>query len=265
MRRVLAYLNKIGKKGVDFGKFRHRIAWNYIVMIEQTLGAKLQDARLKRGLSVLDAAHKTRIPAQRLQNLEADNYAAFGSMTYARAFVRQYSAFLGVSAEKTLEDLPSGVLGGQRDYRYLLESFGPWVGPRTKGREFAPRRTAARSSAARSIVPQALIIFALILGGTAMFAKHLVFGNEANMAEEVVRSESESEPMIVPAIPVPQSNEAAIKPVSTSTQPSAQAAPPDSIDGVPIIARRAIPTGGKGTVVPGLNQVALPPTEILND
>ena len=178
---------------------------------------------------------------------------------------RQYSAFLGVSAEKTLEDLPSGVLGGQRDYRYLLESFGPWVGPRTKGREFAPRRTAARSSAARSIVPQALIIFALILGGTAMFAKHLVFGNEANMAEEVVRSESESEPVIVPAIPVPQSNEAAIKPVSTSTQPSAQAAPPDSIDGVPIIARRAIPTGGKGTVVPGLNQVALPPTEILND
>ena len=244
-------------------------------MAETSLGTKLQDARLKRGMSILDAAHKTKIPAQRLQNLEADNYAAFGSMTYARAFVRQYSAFLGVSAEKTLEELPSGVLGGQRDYRYLVDSFGPWISQRRSTRSHAPRRPGAPRSTAASIVPQALVIFALILGGTGMFAKHLVFGREvkpsttaeATVTPEVVATTAGDEQPGKTNAPVKQTNIATIKPVPTAAQPAAQAkaAAADSIDGMPIVARRAIPTGGAVTIVPGTNQIALPPTEILND
>jgi|APTNR8051073442_1049403.scaffolds.fasta_scaffold01425_14 cytoskeletal protein RodZ len=245
-------------------------------MTETSLGTKLQDARLKRGMSILDAAHKTKIPAQRLQNLEADNYAAFGSMTYARAFVRQYSAFLGVSAEKTLEELPSGVLGGQRDYRYLVDSFGPWISQRRSTRNHAPRRPGAPRSAAASIVPQALVIFALILGGTGMFAKHLVFGREVEPSataeaaltlEAVTTPAADAQPGKTDSPAEQTTNIATIKPVPTAAQPAAKAkaVEADSIDGMPIIARKAIPMGGAVTIVPGTNQIALPPTEILND
>lgn len=243
--------------------------------MEKSLGTKLQDARLKRGLSILDAAHKTKIPAQRLQNLESDNYAAFGSMTYARAFVRHYSAFLGVSAEKTLEELPSGVLGGQRDYRYLVDSFGPWISPRRSGRGHAPRRPSTQRSATGSIVPQALIIFALVLGGTGMFAKHLVFGREvesvatakaSTVVNTVATAEKQAQQSRTDALPK-KNNVATIIPVPTAAQPSSAAtvAAADSIDGVPIIARKAIPASGAVTTVPGTNRIALPPTEILDD
>jgi cytoskeletal protein RodZ len=77
--------------------------------MQTPLGQKLKAAREQRGLSLLDASHATRIPVQRLHLLEQDNFAGFGSMTYARAFLRVYSQFLGVNAHEMLEDLPEGV------------------------------------------------------------------------------------------------------------------------------------------------------------
>ena len=98
--------------------------------MQTPLGQKLKAAREKRGLSLLDASHATKIPVQRLHLLEQDNFAGFGSMTYARAFLKVYSHFLGVNAHEMLEELPEGVLGGTCDYRYLTDSHGHWVVPR---------------------------------------------------------------------------------------------------------------------------------------
>ncbi len=138
----------------------------------QPLGKKLKAAREQRGLSLLDASHATKIPVQRLHYLETDNFAGFGSLTYARAFLRRYSDYLKVNAEDMLDDLPGGVLGGPRDYRYLTENHGSWVAPRgaSVGRlSNVPTKRHTR----KSPVPAGLCIFFLVLVGTGIWGKYV--------------------------------------------------------------------------------------------
>lgn len=136
------------------------------------LGQKLKAAREQRGLSLLDVSHATKIPVQRLHFLEQDNYAGFGSMAYARAFLRRYSDFLQINAEDMLNDLPGGVLGGPRDYRYLTENHGPWVASRAErvGRLSSP---VAKRTSRRSPVPAGIFIFVLALVGTGIWGKYV--------------------------------------------------------------------------------------------
>jgi cytoskeletal protein RodZ len=110
---------------------------------------------------------------QRLHYLETDNFAAFGSLTYARAFLRRYSEYVKVNAEDMLDELPGGVLGGPRDYRYLTENHGSWVAPRgtSVGRlSNVPTRQHTR----KSPVPAGLCIFFLVLVGTGIWGKYVV-------------------------------------------------------------------------------------------
>jgi len=171
------------------------------------IGQTLRAAREKRGLSLLDAAHETRIPVGRLQMLEQDNYAAFGNMTYARSFLRRYSQFLEVDASPILHELPGGVLGGPRDYRYLTESHGLWVAPRGQ-RMGHLSQVAAKGRPRRSPVPAGLFIFILVLAGTGMWGKYVA---EDRLAQQ--RIEATESPM--PETPPP--------PLSASTKPSVNA------------------------------------------
>lgn len=155
-----------------------------------SFGQMLIAAREKRGLTIEDAAHETRIPAQRLRYLESGNIAAFGSLTYARSFMRQYSDFLGVDASSMLEELPEGALGGERDYRYLTQSQGPWL---REPATHAERITAPAASGVRSIkspLPAGIAVFMFILAGTAMWGRHV-----ADMRSQV-------EPAALKALPV---------------------------------------------------------------
>jgi cytoskeletal protein RodZ len=138
-----------------------------------TFGRMLIAAREKRGLSIEDAAHETRIPAQRLRYLESGNIAAFGSLTYARSFMRQYSDFLEVDASSMLEELPEGALGGERDYRYLTQSQGPWLREPASRSERVTTPADGRVRSIKSPLPAALAVFILVLAGTAMWGKHV--------------------------------------------------------------------------------------------
>lgn len=133
----------------------------------------LTAAREKRGLSIEDAAHETRIPAQRLRYLESGNIAAFGSMTYARSFIRQYSEFLEVDSTSMLEGLPEGVLGGERDYRYLTQTQGQWLREREKPVERITAPAARRVRSIKSPLPAGIAVFVVVLAGTAMWGSHV--------------------------------------------------------------------------------------------
>lgn len=139
------------------------------------LGRRLTAAREKRGLSLEDAAHETRIQPRRLALLEAGNIAAFGGVTYARSFLRAYGAFLEVDCSACLQALPEkGVLGGPRDYRYLTHTQGAWLRLPENGPELrqVPQRPAIRRIP--SPIPAGLAVFALMLATTAMWGRHLV-------------------------------------------------------------------------------------------
>lgn len=139
-----------------------------------TLGQRLKAARETRGLSLADAAHETRIPMQRLQHLESENLAAFGSMTYARSFLKLYSDFLGVDASAVLDELPSAVLGGPQDYRHLVESFGPWLRDKPQRVEKLADPAVGRVQTIKSPVPAALAVFVCVLAATGIFGKYVM-------------------------------------------------------------------------------------------
>jgi len=139
-----------------------------------SLGHRLKEARESRGLSLADAAHETRIPAQRLMHLEAENYASFGSMTYARSFLKLYSDFLGVDASGVLDELPSAVLGGPQDYRHLVESFGPWLREKPQHIEKLADPVVGRVQTIKSPVPAALAVFICVLAATGIFGKYVM-------------------------------------------------------------------------------------------
>ncbi len=170
----------------------------------QPLGQKLKAAREKRGLSLLDASHVTKIPVRHLHYLETDDFAGFGSLTYARAFLRQYSAFLNVPADEILDDLAGGALGGPRDDRYLTENHGTWVAPRgaSMGRlSDAPAKRHTR----KSPVPAGLCIFFLVLVGTGIWGKY-VAENSISESQQVIEVKEFSP--ILPKPMVMQENQA---------------------------------------------------------
>ncbi len=134
-------------------------------------GAHLRSARVSRGLTLLDAAHETRIPVQRLDWLEQDNYAAFGSLTYARAFLKIYGAYLEVDVHELLEKLPSSRLHGPVGYRYLIENHGTWVSP--DRRQPGGQTARNRKKAGRSPVAAGLVMFVLVLVGTGVWGYHV--------------------------------------------------------------------------------------------
>lgn len=180
-----------------------------------TFGQMLTAAREKRGLTIEDAAHETRIHARWLRLLEAGNVAAFGSMTYARSFVRAYSEFLEVDPEGYLKGLPEGgVLGGERDYRYLTHSHGPWLRERESGgmeRLSAPEMPGGVRRI-KSPVPAALATFVLVLIGTAIWGMH------------VAEIQSNDEPAALKALPVEDDEVAPVTQTPPAPQPvSAQA------------------------------------------
>jgi len=193
------------------------------------LGEILQRARLEKGLTLQDAAHATRIPVQTLSHLEQDNLASFGSLAYAKSFLRLYSRFLGVDASSVLQDLPNGTLGGENDYRYLLSNFGPWIQARHHRIHhlLKPRKIGIFD---RTPAVSALVMFGLTILGTALFARyintqshnpstvveaHATYGPSPQQTVEETASGSDG-PEIVIAKAIPIELE---KPVSKSEPP----------------------------------------------
>lgn len=156
--------------------------------MQHTLGQSLKAAREARGLTLADAAHETRIPAQRLQNLERDDLASFGSMTYARSFLKLYSDFLGVDAGEVLSDLPSAVLGGRQNYRYLTDSYGPWLrdGRPPSVRTTEPVASSSRVQTIKSPVPAGIALFLFLVALAGLYGQYVATrGQQESPAPQV--------------------------------------------------------------------------------
>jgi cytoskeletal protein RodZ len=132
-----------------------------------TLGQRLQQAREHRGLSLPDVSHQTRIPIQRLRELEEDNYNALGSVTYAKGHLKAYAELLGVEADEVLEQLKAPPLGGVRNYRYLVESYGP-LKTVSQSEHPAPDRTTVASGKSSLVTAVVTAFCVLLVGGVLL-------------------------------------------------------------------------------------------------
>jgi transcriptional regulator with XRE-family HTH domain len=143
--------------------------------MEQPIHLQLKATRDHLGLSLEDVAHQTRIPVSRLQKLESGDYASFGSMAYARSFLRAYCEFLGLEAEEAVSQLPRPILGGAHDYYYLTESLGPWLRLGNSKLLRTPQQHAhqVEVSAGRSVVMRAAGAIAIVVCGIVAWAMYV--------------------------------------------------------------------------------------------
>jgi len=74
-----------------------------------TIGAELAAKRGERGLSIDQVAASTRVRAEQLRALEADDYSSLGAPVYARGYLRTYAVFLGLDADELMAQLPARV------------------------------------------------------------------------------------------------------------------------------------------------------------
>ena len=66
------------------------------------IGPVLREARLRQGKSIEEASRETRIRSEYLQALERESYETFEGDVYIRGFLRTYSAYLGLDADRVL-------------------------------------------------------------------------------------------------------------------------------------------------------------------
>lgn len=131
-----------------------------------TLGQRLKHAREALGLTVQDVTHQTRLPGQRVRDLEEDRYTGSGSLTYAKSFLTTYAKLLGVDASSVLDHIQPPPLGGVRDYRYLVENHGHWVDDDSNAVTMVPTRSmvpAPRSIGIAAFVCTVVALLAMVL------------------------------------------------------------------------------------------------------
>ncbi|WP_293872565.1 MULTISPECIES: helix-turn-helix domain-containing protein [unclassified Sphingomonas] len=90
-------------------------------------GERLREARESRGLSLAEVAARTRVPQRHLEALEAGDYAALPSPTYAMGFSKAYARAVGIDevviAQEVRRDLDR--LGPRRPEYVPYETADP--------------------------------------------------------------------------------------------------------------------------------------------
>jgi cytoskeletal protein RodZ len=92
---------------------------NQSVKMAESVGRRLQQARLAKKLEIEDVAEKTKIRPNRIIDLEADEYAHFPNLTYAKSFLAKYARFLGVDIQEELEKFQATKTIAVGEYQYL--------------------------------------------------------------------------------------------------------------------------------------------------
>jgi transcriptional regulator with XRE-family HTH domain len=128
-----------------------------------SLGAILLTAREGRGLAVEQAARDTRIRAQRLREIENDDFSHFPHPSYARLFLVDYAKYLGIPFQDIRRHLPDFGECGSEGYQYLQRIPGKLTAARM-ARRMAPRRRLLPAFVATGIA------FACLLGGFSIWS-----------------------------------------------------------------------------------------------
>lgn len=68
----------------------------------KTVGSTLKEARVSKGLTLTQVEHATKIREKFLDAIEADAFNKLPSPAYAKGFVRNYAAFLGLSTDQVM-------------------------------------------------------------------------------------------------------------------------------------------------------------------
>lgn len=91
----------------------------------QSIGERLEEARKRRGVTIREAAEATKIRGDYLNSFESNNFNISIPEIYVRGFLRSYSAYLKISAEKIVTDYNATLLSDSKNAkRETRELYG---------------------------------------------------------------------------------------------------------------------------------------------
>src|SRR6516165_11076674 len=122
----------------------------------ESVGWKLQQARLARRLEIEDVAETTKIRPERIIDLEADEYGHFPNLTYAKSCLAKYAKFLGVDIQDELDKF-------RVDRTISLAAYPYLTGPPAPKQLLEPRRITPRGFRVPPVVV-AILLFVVLVG-----------------------------------------------------------------------------------------------------
>jgi cytoskeleton protein RodZ len=90
----------------------------------QTIGERLEEARKKKGISIREAAEATKIRGDYLQKFEGNHFDIGLTEIYTRGFLRTYSNYLKLPADRILNDYAALGRGEVRPRQPAREVYG---------------------------------------------------------------------------------------------------------------------------------------------
>jgi cytoskeleton protein RodZ len=88
----------------------------------ESLGQKLQQARLAKKITLEEASRVTKIRPSRIQEIEAEDFSSFSSLAYAKGFLLIYGKFLGVDVTPYLDAFETSSHVSVDGYSYLQDA-----------------------------------------------------------------------------------------------------------------------------------------------
>jgi cytoskeletal protein RodZ len=225
----------------------------------ESVGRKLQQARLARQLEIEDVAERTKIRPERIVDLEADEYAHFPNLTYAKSFLAKYARFLGVDIRPDLDRFQISPAISMGDYQYLSA-----IPPNNHAQQ--PRWTQRIQPKGFRVPPAVVAVLVLIvLVGVPVFSYLALniprvagtnFGGAADMAGQSAVPTAKTVGTAPPdsgssktfAAQSPSEVSVGVASPSATQQASPDATPARIEDGIEV--RRALPAGAFESATP---------------
>jgi hypothetical protein len=133
------------------------------------IGNTLREARLRRGLDILDCEAETKIRAKYLRAMEEEQFDLMPSPTYVRGFLKSYAEFLDLDGRLVLDEYESRF--GDYEARYEPPDMTrPAPEARYEGRQQPPRRPGPSQRRNRRRRRSELQLLWLAIGGVMAVA-----------------------------------------------------------------------------------------------
>jgi transcriptional regulator with XRE-family HTH domain len=97
-------------------------------MSREAFGPNLRRIRLQKGVSIDHIARAMKVSADLLEDLERNDFSRWPAGVYARAYVRQYAAAIGVDPHATVDEFCRWFPHGDRRAERIVREHADIVG-----------------------------------------------------------------------------------------------------------------------------------------
>jgi cytoskeletal protein RodZ len=229
----------------------------------ESLGNKLQQARLAKRISIEEASRITKIRASRLQEIENEDFSSFSSLAYAKGFLLIYGKFLDVDVTPYLDAFETSREVSVDGYSYLQEA------PTTAPLPVVRRQPTRRPTLFPLLIAVGVLVLGLYLVKLLLNIQRIAPREGApttSVTATATPSPSPLQGLVAPrALPVEgtPANEAMVSPTPTATSAAVAPTPtePEVRRALPVHPGEVVPTPPNETQA-SLNEVQIIPIRL---